>query len=404
MNQAKFQNFTRKLQKLYELSGIPLCLCDDKGELLLIIPSGLGMAPLKEYLSAFIASFQQENHNSDKPMIKITKFHSFIGLMQLSADCYLMVGPLPSSRLKQAEIWDAYSHIFSPDALLDLCQSLTRTPIYTYRKFICALSLIAELCTNKHISYEEIAIMNPPLVPDVEKGHNSTPSFEKPVYYTDILHYENGICDAVAAGNMHLLEERFMNPTHYPVSGTHIKPLMREKYSSISLIFLVVRAAIQGGMPREAAFSLGDIYCAKIDRATSFGEVETLTYKMMRNFCSKVADTKVGNGASPIVRKCQNYIDEHLHEEIRLNDLANICNVSSRSITSHFKNALNMSVPEYITRERLRESRYLLTHTDFSISEISHHFRFSSQSYFTLVFRKAFGCTPQQYRRNTIHV
>lgn len=140
-------------------------------------------------------------------------------------------------------------------------------------------------------------------------------------------------------------------------------------------------------MPHDAAFSLGDTYCHKVDRSYSLGEIEALTYKMIRDFCIKVGNIKAGSGYSLIVRKCQNYIYEHLHEEIRLHDLANFCNVSSRSITSHFKKALNMSIPEYITKEKLKESQYLLTNTDYS-----------------RVFREAFGCTPQQNRCSNPHL
>lgn len=400
MNQTTISQLTQQLKKFYELSGIPLCLCDSNGKSIFLMPAGLGMAPLKNYLSTFIASYHHNHFVPAKPMIRITQLNSLIGLVQLANNLYLFAGPLPTYRLTHTEILEAYSKIFSPDSLLELCESMAKTPIYTYRKFLCALSLIIELCTGKHNSYEEIAIMNHSLLPDAKITNEPFTflHFDKSISYSDILSYEDSICDTIAAGNLHLLNERFMNPFPSPFSHMYDGPLIREKYSFIALSSLVVRAAIRGGMPHEAAFSLGEIYCQKMDTLSSLGEIEAFTYKMIRDFCTKVAGIKAGNDYSPIIRKCQNYIYEHLHDEICLNDLADLCNVSSRTISSHFKKTLNMSVPEYITNEKLKESQYLLAHTQYSISEISHFLKFSSQSYFTHVFRKTFGCTPLQYR------
>ena len=64
---------------------------------------------------------------------------------------------------------------------------------------------------------------------------------------------------------------------------------------------------------------------------------------------------------------------------------------------------MGMGIPEYIHREKLQEARYLLRHTDSTLSQITNYLNYPSQSYFTQIFKKYEGMTPQQYRENGKH-
>ena len=66
-----------------------------------------------------------------------------------------------------------------------------------------------------------------------------------------------------------------------------------------------------------------------------------------------------------------------------------------RSFTQEY----GVSPINYLISRRIRESRYLLSKTDHSLSQISHMLGFSSPSYFSQCFRKAEGMTPNEYRR-----
>ena len=57
-----------------------------------------------------------------------------------------------------------------------------------------------------------------------------------------------------------------------------------------------------------------------------------------------------------------------------------------------------MGIPEYIHREKLDEADYLLRHTDYALSDIASFLSYPSQSYFTQIFKKYRGETPQRYR------
>ena len=63
---------------------------------------------------------------------------------------------------------------------------------------------------------------------------------------------------------------------------------------------------------------------------------------------------------------------------------------------------MGTSIVDFIHEERIKEAEYLLRHTDFSLSLISSYLNYSSQSYFTRIFREKRGITPQQYRDRAI--
>lgn len=57
-----------------------------------------------------------------------------------------------------------------------------------------------------------------------------------------------------------------------------------------------------------------------------------------------------------------------------------------------------MGIPEYIHREKLREAKYLLERTSYTLTQITAFLNYPTQSYFTQIFKKYEGCTPQKYR------
>ena len=122
------------------------------------------------------------------------------------------------------------------------------------------------------------------------------------------------------------------------------------------------------------------------------------TYTMAVDFCRRVADTKNSGAQNPAVKSCINYISEHLHDDMRLEELSRRCGLCSRSLSIKFKAEMGMGIPEYIHREKLREARYLLDYTDYTLAEIAGFLNYPTQSYFTQIFKKYQGCTPQQYR------
>lgn len=59
---------------------------------------------------------------------------------------------------------------------------------------------------------------------------------------------------------------------------------------------------------------------------------------------------------------------------------------------------MNMSISEYITEQKIERAKELLTSGNTDIQEIAEQLGFSSNSYFSYMFRRHVGVTPGEYR------
>lgn len=58
-----------------------------------------------------------------------------------------------------------------------------------------------------------------------------------------------------------------------------------------------------------------------------------------------------GGAQSAVIKNCLQYISTHLHEELRLEELAHECGLRSRSLSLKFKAEVGCGIPEYIHRD-----------------------------------------------------
>ncbi len=92
------------------------------------------------------------------------------------------------------------------------------------------------------------------------------------------------------------------------------------------------------------------------------------------------------------------YIDAHAGEAIRVEDLAEMCNMSYSYFAKNFKQYYGRSCKEYIEFIRVCKAEDLLLFTDFDLSYISQETGFSDSSHLIKIFKKWKGITPKQYK------
>lgn len=95
----------------------------------------------------------------------------------------------------------------------------------------------------------------------------------------------------------------------------------------------------------------------------------------------------------------QDFIQHHFREDITLSTLAEVAHLNKYHLAHIFKETVGVSPIEYLNRVRIQECKLLLETTDFSIQNIADFIGFSSQSYFTQVFKRMTGMTPSEYRK-----
>ena len=93
------------------------------------------------------------------------------------------------------------------------------------------------------------------------------------------------------------------------------------------------------------------------------------------------------------------FIHENYARPIRVRDVADAAGVCERECFRCFTQSLDLTPTAYLTRHRVDAAARLLRESSMSAAEIAAACGFSDASYFGKVFRRAFGCTPAQYRR-----
>lgn len=92
------------------------------------------------------------------------------------------------------------------------------------------------------------------------------------------------------------------------------------------------------------------------------------------------------------------YIEHHLTENIRLNDLANAVDLSTDYFRKAFKQSFGKSPWRYIRERRISRAKEMLIKHDQSITEIALNLQFSSHSHFTDTFHQITGISPSKFR------
>lgn len=102
-------------------------------------------------------------------------------------------------------------------------------------------------------------------------------------------------------------------------------------------------------------------------------------------------------GNTGVINASLEYIKEHLTEPLTLERVAGAMSLSPVYFHNTFKFAVGMTLRDYVEEQRLKKAIALLLSTDDSLTKIAYECGFSSQSYFSSVFKRKMKTTPRSY-------
>ena len=92
------------------------------------------------------------------------------------------------------------------------------------------------------------------------------------------------------------------------------------------------------------------------------------------------------------------YLQDHLHQDIKLADLATFLNMSQFHFNHLFKQSMGTTPYQYLLQQRIERAKQWLKESNYSIMEIAFLCGFNSHSHLTKQFRQITGITPKAYR------
>ena len=177
-------------------------------------------------------------------------------------------------------------------------------------------------------------------------------------------------------------------------------PLRSLKNSLICSCTLFTRAAIQGGVPADEAFTLSDAFIQTIEEMQNLKSLDALEEAMVLRFIEQVA-THHNAALSSVIRGAIAFIDHHLAEKLTVPMIAKQVYVHPDYLSSRFRQEMNETITAFMQKRRIEEACHFLRYSQSTVSEIAAFYQFCSQSHFIQVFKKHMNMTPAQYKNAT---
>lgn len=162
----------------------------------------------------------------------------------------------------------------------------------------------------------------------------------------------------------------------------------------------------QRGVDDSQIFHLGMALQSEITAGCPSGNVfaesiaSALAVRILKNY--SLANTNISESKIELsqqqLQQVIDYINDNLALKLSLEKLAVLVNMSSYNFCRWFKQRMGISPHQYIIQCRIQRAKFLLAYTKLPLVEIALNIGCSSQTNFTVLFRKHIGVTPKAYR------
>ena len=123
--------------------------------------------------------------------------------------------------------------------------------------------------------------------------------------------------------------------------------------------------------------------------------------QLVRRWSNRGTKMKPFRGGLPParLRRIEEFLTTHLADDIGLDALAAIADLSPKHFARAFRQSTGMPPHRWLIERRIDRAKALLRTADLSLAEIALSCGFADQSHFTRVFTAAIGTTPGAWRR-----
>jgi two-component system response regulator YesN len=155
---------------------------------------------------------------------------------------------------------------------------------------------------------------------------------------------------------------------------------------------------------------LGHI-CNKLNIRNSYFEAKKQIYNNHLRRFKNVFDFEVNNEnkinnkvsyKDEIVKKSKLYVKENIEGDITLNKVSQYLNISKNYFCSMFKQETGINFLNYIVQQKIERAKKMLVEENMKVYEVSERLGYSDTTYFSKIFKRNVGVTPQDYKRGEL--
>lgn len=231
--------------------------------------------------------------------------------------------------------------------------------------------------------------------------------FVCPVSGTAIYQLSNGEQFTVASGEIVYLPEM----SRYIVKGGD------KGFTHYTVNFLLSAAgndprpalsSLLGDTPVKVATDNFDAFTAVFSKTVSvFGTnmpgatllLKAQILQLIHMFFVQALRTKTANNEYEALVKAKEYIEEHYSGSISAKELSKLCSMSETNLRRKFREYTGQPPLDYQLGLRIRKARELLLERKYNVSEVARAVGFEDVNYFSRLFKKRVGVSPQTYEK-----
>lgn len=211
---------------------------------------------------------------------------------------------------------------------------------------------------------------------------------------SDIEKHKKRIIKNIKEGNIKELESE-IDEIFITISNNQYDYI---KLTINQLTFDIIKE-VSGLAASESHEDFNSIYSNINDLET----METVKHFII-SYCKNIMDSLECRKATrhkDMINLVVSYLEaNYFKPEISTEAVSDIVNLSSGYLGKLFSESTGKSINEYINELRMKKAREELEKSTASVNDVATKVGFSNQSYFTAIFKKHFGVTPNQYRLN----
>ena len=139
-----------------------------------------------------------------------------------------------------------------------------------------------------------------------------------------------------------------------------------------------------------------DQYCEHFERCY----LEELLLMLMRHSVMNEKEPDLLNSRDADILLATRYIYNNFRKPLTLEEVSSVASLSPTYFSKKFKLITGMGFKEYLNYVRLKHAQTALLTTNSSITDIALEYGFNDSNYFKDLFKKVYGKSPREYRKN----
>ncbi|MBE9043399.1 helix-turn-helix transcriptional regulator [Pleurocapsales cyanobacterium LEGE 10410] len=186
-----------------------------------------------------------------------------------------------------------------------------------------------------------------------------------------------------------LLQQVAMNTTSTALEPLELRTELRDRHPQIEQLAMMLRAELHRGKDGE-----GQLYVDSLANA--------LMVNVLRGYSVAKSQVAIYEGglSDRYLLKAIEYINHHLSQSIKLEDLSNHVGISKFHFSRLFKKSMGVTPYQYVMQQRIELAKQLLLKANMSISDVALECGFYSHAHLSKYFRNYAGMTPKAYRQS----